>query len=106
MGMDRRSRLPVMEGLVGIVALLSVFGFPTAVVYLRARHRERMRALEVGADARRVAELEAARSDLETRVRTLETIVTSGDRDLEVRLRRLAEAVASPAPARLPARQG
>lgn len=86
------------HSLIPLVALISVFGMPTALLalHLRQRHRERMRALETDAHTRRVNELEAARSDLEARVRTLETIVTEGDRDLDERLRRLA-APASPA---------
>jgi hypothetical protein len=95
------------EALVGIVALLSVFGFPTFAYYLRGRHKERMRALENQADAHRVAALEAARSDLESRVRTLESIVTAGDQDLEARLRQLQSGLAPPQqPARLTGRPG
>lgn len=86
------------HALIPLVAILSVFGMPTALIalHLRQRHRERMRALETDAHARRVTELEAARSDLEARVRTLETIVTEGDRDLDARLRQLSTP-ASPA---------
>jgi hypothetical protein len=79
-----------MEQLVGMVAILSVFGFPTLAMYMRHRHKEKMRALETQASAQRVAELEAARSDLESRVRTLESIVTTGDHELDARLRRLS----------------
>ncbi len=96
-----------MEQLVGIIAILSVFGFPTMAVYLRQRHRERMRALGTQVEGRRVAELEAARSDLEARVRTLESIVTAGDQDLESRLRQLtAASVAGQPTARLQGHQG
>ena len=95
-----------MEQLVAIVAMLSVFGFPTMAIYLRSRHKERMRAFENQADAQRVAELEAARSDLEARVRTLESIVTSADHDLESRLRQLSAGLAPAHQARLPGRQG
>jgi hypothetical protein len=95
-----------MEYVVGIVALLSVFGFPTMAVYLSGRHKERMRALEnQSANTQRVAELEAARSDLEARVRTLESIVTSGDHELEARLRQLSLS-APPQQARLQGGQG
>jgi hypothetical protein len=83
------------EAIVAIVALLSVFGFPTMAFFLRGRHKERMRAIETQADARRVAELEGARSELEARVRTLESIVTAGDHDLEARLRQLSAGHAS-----------
>lgn len=87
-----------MEALIPLFAIFSVFGMPTLLVglHLRQRHRERMRALETEKSARQLAALEAARSDLEARVRTLETIATDGDRDLEARLRRLSDA---PAPA-------
>jgi hypothetical protein len=77
--------------LIPIFALQSVNGMPTAVIitHLRQRHREKMRQLDGMAGAAQVAELEAARRELEARVRTLETIVTAGDQDLEARLRRL-----------------
>jgi cell division protein FtsB len=83
--------------IIPLVGILSVFGMPTvlAALHLRQRHREKMRALE-SANNQKVAELEAARNDLEARVRTLETIVTEGDRNLEQRLRQLASA-ATPA---------
>jgi hypothetical protein len=79
------------EVIVPVVALLSVFGLPTSLLalHLRQRHRERMRLLETSAQAAQLAVLESARSELEARVRTLETIATSGDRDLEARLRQL-----------------
>ena len=48
-----------------------------------------MKSLETNVEAQKVAALEAARNDLENRVRTLETIVTDGDRNLEERLRRV-----------------
>lgn len=95
-----------MEWLVGVIAILSVFGFPTAAVYLRQRHKERMQALQVQPSARRVAELEAARSDLEARVRTLESIVTAGDQDLEMRLRQLTSSGGTTHQARIQGRQG
>ncbi len=93
----RRGRLAGMSGLevlIPIVALLSVFGLPTGLLalHLRQRHRERLRALETSAQAGRVEALESARAELEARVRTLETIATSGDRDLEARLRQLSSA--------------
>jgi type II secretory pathway pseudopilin PulG len=76
----------------GILGMLSVFGMPTLLIatYMRLRHREKMRALDAQASANQVVQLEAARRDLEARVRTLETIVTAGDHDLEARLRRLS----------------
>jgi hypothetical protein len=80
-----------MHQLIPFIAILSVFGMPTALIatYMRQRHREKMRQLDGVAGARQVAALEAARQDLEARVLTLETIVTAGDPDLEARLRRL-----------------
>jgi hypothetical protein len=85
--------------LIPIFAFLSVFGMPTVVIvtHLRQRHREKMRQLDGTAGAAQVAELEASRRDLEARVRTLETIVTAGDHDLEARLRRLGADVESAA---------
>ena len=71
---------------------------PTALIatFLRQRHREKMRQLDGLASTQQVAALEAARRDLETRVLTLETIVTAGDPDLEASLRRLTAQSASP----------
>ena len=84
-----------MEVLVPIVALMSVFGLPSGLIalHMRQRHHEKMRALENRAEAGRVAALETARSELESRVRTLETIVTAGDAQLETRLRQAAAAL-------------
>ena len=77
-----------MEELVGIVAILSACSFPTIALHLRQRHKERMKTLETQASA--MAALEVSRAELEVRVRTLESIVTAGDQDLESRLRQLA----------------
>jgi hypothetical protein len=84
--------------IVALTAILSGCSLPTLLVYMRQRHRERMKLLENQAQARseRVALLEAANLDLEARIRTLETIATSGDRDLEARLRQLNPASAVP----------
>jgi hypothetical protein len=82
------------EAIVGIVAILSVGSFPTLLYYLKQRHKERMRLLENQANEVRVAELEGARMEMEARLRTLETIATTGDRDLEARLRQLNAATA------------
>jgi uncharacterized protein YlxW (UPF0749 family) len=67
---------------------------PTTLIalHLRQRHREKMKTLETNIEAQKVAALEAARNELENRVRTLETIVTDGDRNLDERLRRLSDA--------------
>jgi regulator of protease activity HflC (stomatin/prohibitin superfamily) len=80
--------------IVALVGVLSVFGMPSTLIamFMRQRHQQKMRALETSVEARKLAELEAARADLEARVRTLETIVTDGDRDLDERLRRLSQA--------------
>jgi hypothetical protein len=100
-----------MDPIVEIVQLCVVFGFPASLLalFLRQRHKEKMRALDNQAGALQVAALEEARADLEMRVRTLETIVTEGDHDLEHRLRRLSAAArsvaarsAAGAPAELP----
>jgi hypothetical protein len=60
---------------------------PTTLIalHLRQRHREKMKTLETNIEAQKVAALEAARNELENRVRTLETIVTDGDRNLNER---------------------
>lgn len=83
-----------MHELIPFFAIFSVFGLPTGLVamFLRQRHREKMKSLESSAGAMQVAALEAARADLEGRMRTLETIATGGRHDLEERLRRLVEA--------------
>jgi hypothetical protein len=85
-----------MHQLIPLFAIFSVFGMPTLLIglHMRQRHQEKMRSLESNLHAHKMAELEAARGDLEARVRTLETIVTDGDRNLEERLRRLSDAAA------------
>lgn len=83
-----------MEPLIPIFAITAVFGLPAGLIalFMRQRHQLKMRQIETQASSGRVAELEAARADLEARVRTLETIVTAGDPDLEGRLRLLTAA--------------
>lgn len=81
-----------MKDFIAVFGMLSVFGLLSALfaLYLRQRHRERMGHLGTQIHNERVAKLEAARADLESRVRTLEDIVTSGDRDLDGQFRRLS----------------
>jgi hypothetical protein len=83
------------EAVVAIVGMVSMGIFPTVLYYLRHRHKERMKLLEVRANEARVAALEGTRVEMEARLRTLETIATSGDRDLEARLRQLNAATAA-----------
>jgi hypothetical protein len=92
-----------MEPLIVLFALTAVFGLPASLLalHLRQRHQQKMRLLESQGGAR-VAELEAARADLEARMRAIETIVTSGDHDLEARLRRLTADSAAGEPRTLP----
>jgi hypothetical protein len=89
--------------LIPIIAIVTAIGCPTSLLglHLIQRHRQKMRALETQAGAHQLAALESSRAELELRVRTLESIVTSPDRDLEARLRRLE---ASTAPPSLPPR--
>jgi hypothetical protein len=87
-----------------LIVLGILFGLPASLIalHLTQRHREKMRLADAQG-GERVAQLEAARADLEARVRALETIVTSGDHDLEARLRGLsAEEGAPTAPPQLP----
>jgi hypothetical protein len=89
-----------MEWLIPICGITAVFGFPTGLLalFLRQRHLEKMRLYESQGNSGRVAQLEAARAELEARVRTLETIVTAGDHDLEARLRSLTASQGSALP--------
>jgi Flp pilus assembly protein TadB len=79
-----------MKDFIALFGMLSVFGLLTALfaLYLRQRHRERMGRLGTQVHNERVAQLETARADLESRVRTLEDLVMSGDRDLQEQSRR------------------
>lgn len=78
-----------MEQLVGMLAILMVFGTPAFIVGLVLRHRERMRKLEKG-NAPEMKALEAERDVLENRVRNLESIVCNVDFELNAKLDRLA----------------
>jgi hypothetical protein len=92
--------------IVGMTAILSVGSFPTLLYYLKHRHKERMKLLENQANEARVAQLEGARLEMESRLRTLETIATTGDRDLEARLRQLHAATINPSTPLLRTPQG
>jgi serine/threonine-protein kinase len=78
-----------MEELIGLIAILMVFGTPTFIVGLVLRHRERMRRLESG-DQPQMKALQAERDMLENRVRNLESIVCNVDFELNAKLDRLA----------------
>jgi hypothetical protein len=93
----------MVDPIVPIIVVMTVLGCPTSLLglHLFQRHREKMKALDTQASAHQLAALESSRAELESRVRTLESIVTAPDRDLEARLRRLE---ASSAPPSLPPR--
>ena len=80
----------------GILAVLLIFGgIPATFVlmrFLKYRHEEKIRALHAGAAAApgQVKALQAARNELEDRVRHLETIVCNVDFELNAKLNRLA----------------
>ncbi len=66
------------------------FGLPITLRWLRYRHEQRMKELQAGAGAGEMKALVAAKSELEERVRNLETIVSSVDFELNAKLNRLA----------------
>jgi serine/threonine-protein kinase len=77
-----------------IVALISVFGMPVAIVGIVSYFRYRTRALTARSSPAAERELEALRHErkqLEARVQNLESIVCSVDLELNARLNRLAE---------------
>ncbi len=78
-----------MEALIGMFAILAVFGTPALIVGLVLRHKERMRQLEATKEPK-VKALQAERNALEERVRNLESVVCSVDFELNAKLNRLA----------------
>jgi len=79
----------------GVIALLLIFGLPPIAIvaarFLKYRHEEKMRELEKGGGSpAQVKALEAAKSELEGRVRNLESIVCNVDFELNAKLNRLA----------------
>jgi len=75
-----------------LVAILCIFGIPPLVIlyWLRLRHFRRMKELEAKQGGGHVAQLEAAKADLEARVQNLESIVCGVDFELNAKLNRLA----------------
>ena len=88
------------EVLVPFIIFFSVFGSVVALRWLKYHHEWRMKELERGGDRRALPEaqirpeqlkaLEAQRSELEQRIRNLETIVCNVDFELNAKLNRLA----------------
>ncbi|MCA9634805.1 MAG: serine/threonine protein kinase [Myxococcales bacterium] len=84
-----------MEAIVLLIIFGSIFGSIVANRVLKYRHIERMRELEQGQGPRalqqgEVLALQAAKAELEERVRHLETIVCNVDFELNAKLNRLA----------------
>ena len=79
-----------MEILVPIFAIMAVFGIPVLGILggrlLKYRHEERLKELERGGEAKALPPA----SDMEERVRNLESIVCSVDFELNAKLDRLA----------------
>jgi len=80
----------------GIIAIIMVFGtIPATIIaarWLKYRHEQRLAQLKAapGPEAGEVKKLEAARDELEGRVRHLEAIVCSVDFELNAKLNQLA----------------
>ena len=77
-----------------VVAIIFLFGvlpvgLPLSLRWLRYRHERRIKELEAGGNQEMKA-LEAAKSELEERVRNLESIVCSVDFELNAKINRLA----------------
>jgi serine/threonine-protein kinase len=91
----------VDDGAVGIVAILSTFGFPTMALWLRYRYKALERGLTAAAPPPLVEAVARERKLLEERVRNLESIVCSVDSELHRRIEQLSARAAGlpPAPA-------
>ncbi|MCA9658817.1 MAG: serine/threonine protein kinase [Myxococcales bacterium] len=82
-----------MEALVLLIIFGSIFGSIVANRVFKYRHIERMKELETGqrqAEQRELLALREAKSDLEERLRHLETIVCNVDYELNAKLNRLS----------------
>jgi len=79
-----------MEHLVGIIAILMVFGPP--FYWLKRRFDLKEKALESGDDPKQLESLEKERKLLQARVENLESIVTSVDYELNLRIAKLTSA--------------
>ncbi len=79
------------EIIVCFIVFFSVFGSIVAMRYLKYAHEARMKQLERGdGDGRQLRALEAQRSELDQRLRALETIICNVDFELNAKLNRLA----------------
>lgn len=85
-----------MGSLIPIIAILSVFGSPVAIVWVILAHRRRMAEIEASKQPRA---LPAASPETEERLRHLESIVCSVDFELNAKLNRLASRQMLAAPA-------
>jgi serine/threonine-protein kinase len=80
----------VAEILIPFIIFSSIFGTVVALRWLKYTHELRMKQLERGADGTQLKAIEAQRSELEARLRNLETIVCNVDFELNAKLNRLA----------------
>ena len=94
----------MIDVLVPIIAILSVFGMPALIVYFNRSFKLREKQLELeaarlaaggGSDQKPLAASEKERKLLEERVQNLESIVCSVDFELNQRLNRLAAGISS-----------
>ncbi len=79
-----------MDDIVGIIAILMVFGPP--FYWLKRRFDLKEKALEGDSDPKQIENLEKERKLLQARVENLESIVTSVDYELNLRIARLTSA--------------
>lgn len=78
-----------------VLAIIFLFGvlpvgLPLSLKWLKYRHERRMKELESGGSKQEMKALEAAKGELEERVRNLESIVCSVDFELNAKINRLA----------------
>jgi serine/threonine-protein kinase len=87
-----------MADITGVIAIIGTFGMAPLIVYLRGRHKERVRELEIEAKrqlalpaGKDVNKLEEENKLLRERVENLESIVCSVDFELNQKLAKLVD---------------
>ncbi|HWB76940.1 MAG TPA: hypothetical protein VG755_18360, partial [Nannocystaceae bacterium] len=81
-----------MAEVLAIIFIFGVipFGLPITLRVLKYKHEQKLKQLQAGGGAGEMKALQAAKSELEERVRNLESIVSSVDFELNAKLNRLA----------------
>ena len=79
----------ILGELLGLVAILMVFGIPMLAIW--TKHRKDVMELQAKQTAEKAAQYAASNKELEERVRVLERIVTDGGYDVATQIEALRD---------------